>query len=213
MRRVGVRRGASRRAPGRARSARVFLALPVPEQAGAGILFAISGWKGKMPKLRWEPPVKWHLTLRFVAAMERERLAELGEAAARAAARCAPLEIVADALQSLPYRRDARAGALVLRVVDNPALDAFKRALDEALDEVGMPDPQERRWLPHITVARTRGRRSAALPEEPERCHCHFRAARLALVESVLRPQGAWHEVIAHWSLGAPPPAPPVPPA
>ena len=196
-------RPASAGASARADAARVFLALPVPEAAHAGIRFAVSACKGRLPRLRWEPSAKWHLTLRFIAALRRERLVALSALARQAASRCAPLELSADALIGMPYRRGGAAGALALRIVDNPALDALKQDLEDALERAGMPDLEARGWLPHITMARTRGRRPAPLPETAERCHCRIPANELALVESALSPKGARHCVLERWPLGA----------
>ncbi len=200
--------GQRRAGPGRDGAARLFLSLPVPTGAHAGVSFSIAALKRKLPQLRWEPHAKWHVSLRFIGDTARWRIPAIAALTGAVAARHAPVELAATWLSTLPDPPRGVGDVLAIRLADSPALDALAEDLSEALAREGLAGQRERRLLAHITVARNRGRRPVPLPATPLRCQFHFQADALWLVESQLRRDGAWHDAIGRWTLGAAEPAP-----
>lgn len=136
---------------------RAFLAVEFPETVRAGYAAARVGWAARFPSYRWVRPDTLHLTLRFLGEVE-ERLAEnLRAPVARAAAvrRAARFGIGAPcgfgparAPRVLCFGVDAAAAPLMALRAD---IEKIVRSLDLPADN--------HRWSPHVTVARTRGRR------------------------------------------------------
>jgi 2'-5' RNA ligase len=121
---------------------RLFVALDLP----AAVRFPA-------PAAPWRavPREKQHVTLVFLGDCDEPPALEL-------APPVAPLRV--ETCITLPPRRPR---VLAVRLADpTGALTAYQRVLAEALDHV-----EERPWLPHVTIGRTRERirRDAPLPE------------------------------------------------
>ena len=79
------------------------------------------------------------------------------------------------------------------------AATAVARDLHGRLEELGVYEPEQRPWLPHLTVIRfrERPRLQPPLPElEP------FGPSDAAVYHSVLRSTGAQYEVVESFALG-----------
>ena len=101
-------------------------------------------------------------------------------------------------LAPMRYRETRSVGMLVL---DDPSGEAERLAgrLHSRLAELGVYEPERRRWLPHVTVLRFRDppRLDPPLPEiEP------FVPSGAAAFLSRLHPSGARYEVLESCSLG-----------
>lgn len=180
--------------------ARAFVAVVPPP----GVLAAVaqrsaaardhgSGW-------RWTGPDQWHLTLQFLGPVAD---LEAVEAAARGAlAPLAPVELRLGGGGAFPSPR--RASVLWIGVVEGAeALGRVAVALGEALAPLGHP-PDDRRFHPHLTLARLRRpgpatRAVEALGTEP--AGPRWRATELVLFESITRDTGAEHRVRARLPL------------
>ncbi len=138
--------------------------------------------------VRFLPPERWHVTLRF-----------LGEAKA---------DDVADALEraELPAAT-ARVGPAIdmlgTRSVIAPVrgLDELAAEVTAATADIGDP-PARRTYAGHITIARVK-RGAIVRNVVGSRCDADFDVERVALVESRLRPTGAEYATVAAWPTAA----------
>lgn len=159
-------------------------------------------------RLRWAPRESWHLTLAFYGEVGEETLPELRERLARAAGRSRPLTLRLSGGGRFGDRAlwAGPAGDLKpLRDLAQSAVAAGRR--------IGVPGDEDRRFRPHLTLARTRGGRwdlrpyAAAL--EPFD-GSEWRAGELTLVRSHLPHSGVpgeqpRYEPVASWPLGGHP--------
>lgn len=139
-------------------------------------------------EVRWVRLEGLHLTLRFLGAIDPERVADIGEAVARAATRHDPFEAVISGAGAFPDR--ARPRTLWLGVeVGQDELRGLARSLDEELDGLGWRI-EDRPFRPHLTLARADGRREGPraarlLVEQARPLELRFVVDRVVLFESV----------------------------
>lgn len=157
---------------------RLFAALVLPEPA----LSAIEEWSRPLrlthAGARWVPRANLHLTLMFFGetvpasamnTMERAWSLTAGE----------PLEYVLDRTGSFGDRVIWMGGTV------SPGVERLASALGN------------RRFKPHVTVARVPGGPLPPLPPVPRGLAGAFRS--MALVQSTLTPGGAVYTVLARW--------------
>ena len=197
--------------------ARMFVALDLPDQ----FVDRAVAWQqeafGARRDLRLIPRYSLHVTLVFLGYQferDTERIAETsfseqGE----------PFELRAQDVVEVPPRRP-RLYAVGLED-GGDALVAWQTRLSERLEAAGLYEPEKRPFWPHLTVARfkqterhqaggrarTGGRargpvdQPEPLPELPEELQEQFRAGRLTLYRSTLKPQGAVYDALARIEL------------
>jgi len=188
---------------------RAFLAIP-PDPGWVESARALTGrLRPELPEASWTRPESWHLTLRFLGELSRDRLASFGSAVGYAAGRLAAAKLVASGPLVFPPRGPARVLSVGFEAnAGAEALAARAGAAESAAQAAGLA-PERRPFHPHVTLARLR----RVWPAEAlERFRSTAKAwtfpvwtARsCVLYESRLRPEGAVHSPIAEWGLSAP---------
>jgi 2'-5' RNA ligase len=149
--------------------------------------------------VRWVRPESYHVTLRFLGATPRERIAGLISAAQRATRAIAPFELRLGAPAGFPSRRPR---AVVLDVAPHEAIVALARAVESAVAEVGFA-PEERAFHPHLTLGRMRERRVPFVaPAEASVDAAPFVVGSFALFQSALATTGAQYTPLERIPLG-----------
>ncbi len=163
---------------------RLFVAVWPPASLVARIGAALN--RVDAPGVRWVPPERLHVTLRF-----------LGEAD-EAAAASALARLRAPAVEAVLGPRAGRLGhdAVVLPV---DGLDALARAVDAVL--VGVGEARERRFLGHLTVARLRARGACGVVDAP--VPGRWTVAAVDLVASEQGPDGLRYRTVVTVPLDA----------
>jgi 2'-5' RNA ligase len=149
--------------------------------------------------VRWVRPESYHVTLRFLGATPRDRVAGLVAAAQRAARAIAPFELRLGALAGFPSRRPR---AVVLDVTPHEAIVALAREVESAVVGAGFA-PEERAFHPHLTIGRVRERRvpSVDLAEGPADA-APFAVDSFVLFQSALAATGAQYTPLERIPLG-----------
>jgi 2'-5' RNA ligase len=140
------------------------------------------------------PPGNLHVTLAFLGSRPAGELPAILGVLAEAAAGAAP-----PLFQPVSWRETRAAGMLVLEDRAAPAATALAGRVQSSLAELGVYRPENRDWLPHLTVLRYRRppKLRPPLPElEP------FVPSGAAAFLSRLHPSGARYEVLQSFSLG-----------
>lgn len=148
---------------------------------------------------RWTPKEQLHLTLRFLGDTEPSRIRPLLDELGKVTAEPIPLRL--HGLDAFPSRRKPR--VLVARLEESRELASLQRSVEAAARAAGAP-ADDRPFRPHVTLARLKAGRSAALnallaTTGPDRT---FTLAEFSLYSSELRPAGAVHERLAAFTLG-----------
>lgn len=175
---------------------RLFVALDLP----AGIRARAAAVCGGLPGARWTPEEQLHLTLFFCGEVEMDVFGEIRRALA--SVRAGPVGLRLEGLGVFPPR--GRPLTLWAGVAAGEALLVLQRRVEQALRPVGL-EPERRKYLPHVTLARLR--------EAPAHCvgrwlegHGLFRTEdavldRFHLYSSILASDGAEHRLEESWPL------------
>ena len=165
---------------------RLFVAA-LPDHAIVQYLLQVyGGWpRPEIEGLRWTGPDQWHVTLRFLG------LADPSVAAA--------------ALDQLePTVAEARLGSTTalfgrgILMTPVNGVDSLAGAIAAATLGVGEP-PENRPFVGHLTLARSRGRIPAELVDVP--VTGVFPVTEVCLMRSETLPEGARYEVLGRWPL------------
>jgi len=112
--------------------------------------------------LRFQPPENWHLTLRFLGPVAAAPLEKLLRGAREALASQQGFSLRLGAAIALPERRP-QVIALSVGAEADDALAQLAATLNDVAQQCGF-ESEDRRFLPHVTLARLRrGVRGAAL--------------------------------------------------
>ncbi len=124
---------------------RLFVALELPHATRQ----RLTDLATKLPGARWVPPENFHITLRFIGEVPRHVAQELD--LALAALRARRFDLVLAGVGTA--ERAGRVHTIWARVTPNPALDALRAKIERALQTAGL-EPERRRFVPHVTLAR-----------------------------------------------------------
>jgi len=177
--------------------ARLFVALELPDgvvRATAALAREIFGPVGE---LRLVPSESLHVTLVFLGyhpEREIERIAEVSLGDADGEFKLTPEGVV-----PVPRSRP-RLFALGLEDAGG-ALIGWQDGLSRRLEAANLYEPEKRPFWPHVTLARVkRGAKAPRWPELPAlpaELAQPFRATRVTLFRSTLKPSGAVYEPLA----------------
>ncbi len=183
---------------------RLFYAveLPEPTRAALGRLEAAQGTAGA-DAYRWVDPSLLHVTLAFVGERPETELEQLRRVGESAAGQRRAFEL---ALGEAGHFGSPRAPRVlwVGLAGDLAALELLQAALSNCLRVAGYP-VEERRFSPHITLARRRerARPGGPVPWPPRRSAAasSFAVKELVLMLSELSPGGPRYTVLERFGL------------
>jgi 2'-5' RNA ligase len=186
---------------------RLFVAVDPPPTAVTALDAALGERDERL--LRWAPPDQWHLTLVFCGEVAETDVDELRARLARAAARATPFSLQLIGGGTFP-KQAAKARVVWVGVGgDVPALTRLAERCAAAARRTGI-EVEDRRYRPHLTVARARREaadaraqvdRLADFATEP------WRVASLRLVKSTVG-SSVTHETLEQFALASPADAP-----
>jgi RNA 2',3'-cyclic 3'-phosphodiesterase len=170
---------------------RLFVAIDMPPE----IKEEITSICYTVRSVRWVPQNQLHLTLRFIG--------EVNEADYHAIRRALheiqrpSFDLRLKSVGHFPPRGHPR--TIWVGVEKNDALMALNTAIESALIAAGV-EPEKRKYHPHITVARVRDRTDPAtlipfLAGNNLFCTASFKVDEFLLYSSILKPEGALHQV------------------
>jgi 2'-5' RNA ligase len=138
---------------------RLFVACPISEDMKQGLASLQDGLRRQgAARLRWVPPEGIHITLKFLGAVESQRVAAIGEALA-SAIEPFELRLSVDSLGGFPSTSLRAGSGARLRVVwaglagDIEQLASLAGRVEAALQPLGFAG-ENRPFAPHITLAR-----------------------------------------------------------
>lgn len=126
---------------------RLFVAIDIPETVTESLSHLESG----VPGARWQTREQMHLTLRFIGEVGERDAASIDDALAAIREPRFTLE-----LKTVGEFGGRNPRALWAGVVPNDALKHLQRKIETALQRLGL-EAEERKYTPHVTLARLRG--------------------------------------------------------
>ena len=127
---------------------RLFTGLELPDH----VANAIASLRGGIVGARWIDPADYHITLRFIGDVDHRAARDAVETLSEIRRPAAP-SIRLDRLDAFG---GARPRAIVLRIAPDPTLLDLQAEQERRLRRIGL-EPETRKYLPHVTLARLRG--------------------------------------------------------
>ena len=189
-------------------SLRLFVALELPAHFKEALEDIIGQVKGRgLPTERWGALEGIHLTLKFLGNVPSERFQEIVSGLEAALLDATPFTLALDRPGAFPNLRTPR----VLWVGTSGelgALLALQQRVEACLEPLGFPR-EERRFSPHLTLARLGDRTSPAehrlggeaLPAAMLPRTGPMMVEGVSLMKSTLLPSGAVHQRLAFFPL------------
>lgn len=174
-------------------SIRTFICIEVPNSLKERIDKLQQTLRQHDAKISWVKPSNIHLTLRFLGDVEALCLPAVGAAVERAALRSRPFEIEVGTTGCFPSVKRPRVFWVGLPAVPD-ALRDLHALIEKELAHEGFP-PDDRRFSPHLTIARVRSPQNASRVAEDliatgfEREI--FRATEVIVMRSELKSSGS----------------------
>lgn len=174
-------------------SLRLFFAL-WPSETTRAALHPLAKQTARLCQGQAVPVENLHLTLAFLGATKRDKLAKLVKV--EAAIHCMPFDFVLDRLFYWPKSQVIAAG-----MTQPPAqLLALVEQLQTWLTATGIHYDNKIPFVPHVTLARAKS--CSQLP--PSFAPVHWQADSWALVQSEQTPHGPRYRSLADWSFDEP---------
>ncbi|GJE62019.1 RNA 2',3'-cyclic phosphodiesterase [Methylobacterium trifolii] len=133
---------------------RLFTGLEIPPALGD----ALARYRGGIPGARWIEPADYHITLRFLGDVD----ADVAEDAVEALAEMRPRPAITVTLDGLGAFGGEKPRALYASVAGNAALADLQAEQERLIRRAGV-EPDRRKFVPHVTLARLK---RAASPED-----------------------------------------------
>jgi 2'-5' RNA ligase len=172
---------------------RLFVGIELPPELKLSLSLMASG----VPGAKWVDPGNYHLTLRFIGEIDEGQAEDVD--AALNQIRAPRFDLALATIGHFGLRQ------LWVGVERNDVLQNLHGKIESALRRLGLP-PDERRYTPHVTLARLK-RTSEARLQTYLAAHALYRAPpfrveRFALIASYLTKSGAIYEDQADYRLG-----------
>ena len=126
---------------------RLFLSVPLPD----AVKDAVADIQSGLPEARWVAPDSLHLTLRFLGQVDRGTAEDLHHALAAIRAPAFPCRV----LGLGTFGTGKRVRALWAGVQDAQPFKDLHHRVEAAVRRAGLA-PEERKFKPHVTLARFR---------------------------------------------------------
>jgi 2'-5' RNA ligase len=123
---------------------RLFTGLEIPAEIGQ----TLSGLRGGLPGARWIDPENYHVTLRFIGDIDGASANEIASMLWRV--NRAPFEVTLQGLSSFGGRKPR---AVIANIAPSRPLIELQAELERMMQRIGL-DPEGRKFVPHVTLAR-----------------------------------------------------------
>ncbi len=116
--------------------------------------------KPRLGQLKWVDPYQIHLTLKFLGEIDDRRAPEIAQALGRLSEQCQPFDIKIEDVGTFPPSGGVK--VVWVGIKDEAGLlSRCQAACEDLIEPLGFPR-ENRRFSPHLTLARTRDSANSA---------------------------------------------------
>ena len=126
---------------------RLFTGIEIPAEIGDRLAFL----RGGLPGARWIDRENYHVTLRFVGDIDMDIADEVADTLARISRTGFAISI--DGIGSFGSKKPH---AIIARIRPTQALADLQAEHERLMQRIGLP-AEQRKFIPHVTLARLRG--------------------------------------------------------
>jgi 2'-5' RNA ligase len=174
------------------------LALPLAEHIKERLAYWQEIWACQVSNVKWVEKENLHLTLKFLGEVGVSDLEAVAVTTAKAVAGIPAFSITVCGLGAFPGLWKGR--VLWAGVEDEQGrLAALAGRLEECLVSLGFP-PEERSFIPHLTLGRVRQPTAVTLPDLGKEV-LKVKVEEVVLYQSMLGWRGPVYEVLQRFSL------------
>ena len=181
-----------------AQTVRSFLALPSSDELRSALSAVVGILAQSGADVRWEREEKFHITLKFLGDVKMEKLEALGSALAAELPLVGAFDCVYEGLGAFPSV--ARPRIVWAGVREHPTLATLQQTIERISIDLGVGEPEDRPFHPHITIGRvktesglarlTEALKSVTLQPVSARC------SQVLLMRSELHPSGSRYNAL-----------------
>src|SRR5262245_48342032 len=126
---------------------RLFVGVGLP----ADVRMRLSALCAGVPGARWTPPENFHLTLRFIGEVSEADAEDIHDTLMSVRTKAFDISLAGVG----HFESKGQVHTLWAGIEKNPELTALRDRIESALVRFGL-EPEERRYTPHVTLARLR---------------------------------------------------------
>ncbi len=182
---------------------RTFLGIFPPEEIQTELVNIQAELKKEPSPVRWEPPEKLHITMKFLDGLTSQQLEELSRHLPEALKKFSSFEITLTQAGCFPLKKSPRVFWVGSEQNANTALVECFRTIESACAALGFAK-DEHPFHPHITLGRTKGIVSNNLIKTLESITFEplkFRCAEIAVMKSTLTQRGSIYSNLTKFPL------------
>jgi len=182
---------------------RAFIAIDLEPEIKTALQALVRGLQSARADIRWVNAGGMHLTLKFLGPIDDGQAARIKDILTGIARVHAPFPLRLEGTGAFPGDKSPR--VLWVGASSEPALLALQDEIDVALEAEGF-ERERRPFTPHLTIGRVKGpdRVGKAMLELEKHKTDAFGAMtvrKVALFESILRPEGAEYKIVFEAAL------------
>lgn len=185
---------------------RTFIAIELPHDVRARVIEHINKLRRELPDVRasWLRQDNLHLTLKFLGDVATTRIGDISEAVAGATSAIASFELTLSGCGTFPPRGKPNVLWIGVGTQASYLLDLHE-LIERELATIGYPREQ-RRFAPHLTIARLKKPRGAielaALHQSLGFSPVEIQVTQLTVFRSELLKEGSKHTALSRHPLG-----------
>lgn len=185
---------------------RLFIGISIPKKQRTRIARAVRGLRDEELPVRWVDPDNFHVTLKFLGEVRRERVSDIEAAMAKVASATKAFTAGVGGFGAFPTMR--RPNVLWVGVDASPEFRCMKQDLEWALGSVGF-ETETRAFHPHVTLGRAERNGGAGAFRDMDRRLAELdfsdelRIHSIDLMRSQLSREGARYSVVASSKLAS----------
>jgi len=164
---------------------RTFIAIDIPMELREKIYSAFDNERQRIKGVKWVEKENLHITLKFLGEIEEEKVKEIGKILDEVSNKFKSFEVSLGELGGFPQLKNPR--VLWIGVSPSEKIEEIFNFIEERVERIGI-EKEERKFHPHITVARIKERKGISF--ENKKFNDKFKANRIVLFKSDLRPEG-----------------------
>lgn len=183
---------------------RTFIAIDIDEPLQKALHHITQALQKKphSSQVKWAPIENFHLTLRFLGEIPAEKIAGLKDVLAMTLKNIQPFELFTSKIILFPPTTHPHIVAHTFSI--NQELANLVQIIEKAVNQCGF-DPEQRPFLPHLTLGRFHGHYELDLNDVPVReLPKQFTVKEVILFQSELKEAGSVYTALQRFKLCSP---------
>ncbi|MEO0275895.1 MAG: RNA 2',3'-cyclic phosphodiesterase [candidate division WOR-3 bacterium] len=164
---------------------RTFIAIDIPDELKEKIYNAFNREREKIKGVKWVEKENLHITLKFLGEIKEEKVKEVEKILDELSNKFKSFEIKLGELGGFPEFKNPR--VLWIGVSPYEKMEEIFNFIEERIESINI-EKEERKFHPHITIARIKERKGVSF--EKKKFDYKFKVDRIVLFKSDLRPEG-----------------------